>query len=156
MLASSGPSAQDEATNVYARIKTLESISSSYQKKLRNNTLRSTNSGLTLQLNNAANDLSSPLASIGVDTGKIPKDVTTAEASYKSAITDDFDEAVLNVQLDATYAREMAFQMATLNSMLLSTYDASSSDALKETLDSVYKQLAPFTTTLSEFSVDTD
>lgn len=154
MLASGGPSAQDEATNVYARIKTLESISSDYQKKLRNNSLRSTNSGLTLQLNNAASDLGSPLAGIGVDTGKLPKDVETAESNYKATITKEFDDAIMNVQLDATYAREMAFQMATLRSMLLSTYKASSSDALKETLDSVYKQLEPFTTELAEFSAD--
>ena len=154
MLVSSGPSAQDEATNVYARIKTLESISSEYQKKLRNNELRSLNSGLTLQLNNATSDLDSPLADIGVDTSKIAKDVTTSEANYKLKITDEFDDAILNVQLDGAYAREMAFQLATLNSMMLSAYKASSSSSFKEALDSVYKPLEPFTARFSEFSID--
>lgn len=154
MLTSSGPSAQTEATDVYVRLQTIESLSSSYQKKLRNNELRSVNSGLTLQLNNAINELQEPLATIGVDTSKIPEPVKAAEASYKSNITDEFEDAILNIQLDSVYAREMSFQLATLRVMMVSTYKASSSASLKESLQEVDGQLLPFVEKFSEFSSD--
>lgn len=153
-LMSSGPSAQNEATDVYVRLKTLESVSGDYQKKLRDNDLRSINSGLTLQLNNAINSLEEPLAAIEVDTGAIPKTVQAAEKSYKADIENEFDDAILNVQLDNVYAREISFQLATLRAMMVSTYKASSSASFKQSLEEVDAQLQPFVEKFADFTSD--
>ena len=154
MLASSGPSAQKEATDVYVRLKTIESISSSYQKKLRDNELRAMNSGLTLQLNNVISEIEAPLATINASTSKIPEEIKAAEAAYKSEITNEFEDALLNIQLDNVYAREMSFQLATLRAMMVSTYKASSSASFKESLDEIDSQLQPFVEKFSDFTSD--
>ncbi len=152
IIFSGGPSASDKATNVYLRLKTLQNLASQEQKTLRNNDLRAINSGLSLQLTNAISDMEAPLASLGVTPKKISKSQVATEKTYQTTLQSEFEDATLNVQLDNTYAREMSYQLETLHSMMLSTYKATNSKALKDSLNSTDKQLAPFIEKLSTFS----
>lgn len=152
LIFSSGPSAGDKAADVYLRLQTLESLTSDNKKELRNNDLRSINSGLNLQLSNVISDMEEPLSSVNVNPKTLSKTRKSEETTYKTTIQEGFDDAVLNVQLDSIYTREMSYQLATLRSMIQSTYRATNSKSLKEFLISADEQLAPFTDKLSAFS----
>ncbi|HTK39261.1 MAG TPA: hypothetical protein VL362_00165 [Patescibacteria group bacterium] len=151
MVFAGGPSAADKASSIYVRLQTLQSLANDNQKQLRNNDLRAINSGLSLQLTNAATALEEPLANIGVNTKKLPKSLQTKEATYKSNVQSQFDDAKLNVRLDSTYTREMTYQLESLHAMLQSAYKATSSKSLKDYLKTTDAQLAPFIDKLSSF-----
>ncbi len=154
MMFSGGPSAADKATNVYLRLQTLESLATDNQKALRNNDLRSLNSGLGLQFTNALSDMSDSLTALKIDTKKISKTAQADEDAYKAALQTEFDDAKLNVQLDSVYTREMTYQIATLRTMMQSVTKASSNKTLSSFVSSTDEKLAPFEDNFSGFSAN--
>lgn len=146
-----GPSAKDKAEDVYLRLQTLESLASDNRKALRSNDLRAKNSGLSLQLANTITEMEEVLSGIDIKVDKINKSRKDKEKEFKETIQKEFDDAELNVQLDGTYTRVISYQLATLRTMMKSTYELSNSKSLKEFLVTADGQIAPFDEQFSEF-----
>lgn len=151
MILTAGPSGADRASDVYLRLETLKELSQSQQENLRDNELRAINSGLSLQLTNTLASATEPLAAVGVDTEAIDERARAQEEAYKQALIEQFEDAALNVQLDATYSREMAFQLETLRALLESAYRQSNSERLRTFLDETARDLYPFNEKFSNF-----
>ncbi len=142
MFSSGGSSGVTKAANFSLRLQTLQKIADTQQRQLRDNDLRSTNAAFSLYVSNTLRDINEPLTKIGVDPKKLSKDVTSKEAAYASAINAKFEEAKLNVILDRTYAREMAYQIGVLRNMLSSLYKSTNSNSLKAALGTSDPSLA--------------
>lgn len=151
MILTAGPSGADRASEVYLRLETLQEISGSQQEELRDNELRAINSGLRLQLTNTLSAATTPLAAVGVDPEEIDERAIAKEEAYKQELVEQFEDAALNVQLDATYSREMAFQLETLRALLDSAYRQSNNERVREFLDQTAKDLWPFNEKFSNF-----
>lgn len=152
MFGGSGSSTLTKSTDVYLRLQTLQKIATTEQRQLRDNDLRSTNVAFSLYLSNTLRDINTPIKTIGVDATKIPKATTSKEAAYATEINKTFEEARLNVMLDRTYAREMAYQIEVLRNMMASLYKSTTSKSLKTALGTSDASLAQSAKSFEEFS----
>lgn len=152
VFGSSGSTPITKATDVYLRLQTLQKIASAQQRELRDNDLRSTNAAFSLYLSNTLRDINEPITKLGIQPEKIPKTTISKEAAYTTEINTKFEEAKLNVMLDRTYAREMAYQIGVLRNKITSLYKATTSTSLKTALGTSDASLAQSAKSFEEFS----
>ncbi len=126
---------------LYARLTTTETIATAAQTKLKSSELRSLNSNLKIYLANTNRDVADPLLAAGINVSKISKTVTDAESP--DAINARLEDARLNAVYDRTYAREMAYQLDTLITLMKQIYKSTSSTKLKEFLQATFDSLEP-------------
>lgn len=126
---------------LYARLTTTETIATAAQTKLKSSELRSLNSNLKIYLANTNRDVADPLLAAGIDVKKISKTVTAAESPDE--INARLEDARLNAVYDRTYAREMAYQLDTLITLMKQIYKSTSSTKLKEFLQATFDSLEP-------------
>lgn len=101
----SGPS----PISLAARLKKLETLSNSYDDKLRSISLRDANSSLKAVLITANNSIAAPLQAHSVDPKKQADEIAALDPTTE--IEAKLEDAYLNSLLDAAYAREMTFQL---------------------------------------------
>lgn len=147
----SQPSTSARLTSLYARLQTLQSVASTEQRNLKDNTLRTTNSSLSLLLTNSLRDIGSKLQN-GSQSVQLPASVTASEKSYLAKLTGEFTDAKLNVELDSTYAREMAYQLSLVHTMMKSLYASADTTSLKTLLSTTNDNLTPIQQAFSSFS----
>lgn len=135
IFSSSGTSSIDRVAGLNLRLATLQKIADTQQRSLRDNDLRSTNAAFSLYLSNTARDMKDPVAALGITEKSISKKLTTTESTLSTDINTEFEEAKLNVMLDRTYAREMAYQVGVLRNMMASVYKNTTNKKLKATLE---------------------
>lgn len=133
-----------------ARLTTLQAISTKAQTKLKSNSLRATNSSMTLLLTNVNRDITAPLKLNGVDTSNLDKTIVASEDG--SALTQKLEDARLNAIYDQTYAREMAYQLETVTALLKEIYTSTNSASLKTFLNTTNNNLLPITKQFSDFN----
>ena len=146
------PSTSEQVTNLYARLTTLQTITSTEQRDLKDTQLRATNSSLSLLLTNSIRDIGKTLTTGSSTSVKIPQTLTDSEKAYAQKLTDKFTDAKLNVELDSTYAREMAYQLNLAHTMMKSLYNGTSSQSTKTLLQQTSDTLTPLQQTFSDFS----
>lgn len=129
------PSAVDKAAALNVRLTSLQQLASASQQTLRDNDLRSTNAAFSLYLSNTLRDINDPVTAMGANAESVVKPITATEASYIEDIKTKFEEAKLNVMFDRTYAREMAYQIGVLGTMMTGVYKATTSASLKKALE---------------------
>lgn len=151
LLLSGRPTSLDNASALSARMETLAKLSKDQHKNLRDNELRTTNTAYTLFLSNAVSDLSAPLEAAGIKK-ETTKAITASETAFATELTAKFEDARLNVVLDRTYAREMAYQLDIIEAMMRSIYGSTSSQQLQSYLDTANKNLAPIAQDFDEFA----
>lgn len=152
MLLSGGSSnTLNKANELNARIETLTKISKDQHKHLRDNSLRATNTAFTLFLSNASSDLEAPLKAAGIEK-KVTNSIKASEKTYESKLTADFEDARLNVVLDRTYARQMAYELDIINSMMRSIYNSTSNTELRGYLDNANNNLTPIAEDFRKFA----
>lgn len=152
MFGGSGNSQTEKVTQIYLRTQTLQKIADTEQRQLRDNDLRSTNAAFSLYLSNLLRDMKDPMDKLKIVTEKIPKTLTAKETALTTEVNAKFEEARLNVVLDRTYAREMAYQISILRSMMASLYKATGNQSLKTILGTSDPSLAQTAKSLSDFS----
>ncbi|MDB5161951.1 MAG: hypothetical protein JWM52_459 [Candidatus Saccharibacteria bacterium] len=133
-----------------ARLTTTETIATAAQSNLKSSELRSLNSNLKIYLTNTNRDVAAPLLAAGVDVKKLSKTITTAEAP--DAINARLEDARLNAIYDRTYAREMAYQLDTLITLMKQIYKSTSSTKLKEFLQATFDSLEPTQKSFEDFN----
>jgi hypothetical protein len=147
-----GQTGGDKARAIYLRLETLQEIREDQQDYLQSNELRAYNGTLGLFLTNALSDIETPLTALDINTKKLPKDVEAAESAYQSELSEKLTDARLNVKLDDVYAREMAFELATLRSQMKSLYQSTNSKSMKTFLEQTDDNIAPIVEKFTAFS----
>jgi len=128
---------QDSAPNanpsqVAARVNKLLTISKKYNNKFRSTSLQTTNSSLVAVLTTADASMGEALQTTGINYKEKQKDILALDPSEK--LEKKLDEALLNTQLDITYAHEMNVQITDTINMMKKVYKSTKSKKMREWL----------------------
>jgi predicted outer membrane protein len=137
-----------------ARLTATETIAVDAQTNLKSSKLRSLNSNLKLYMTNTNRDIAAPLLTAGVSAAKIDKSIIASESTAELASR--LEDARLNGVYDATYAREMTYQLGTLLTLMNQIYGSSSNAELKTFLKTSYDNLKPTQESFANYSRASD
>lgn len=154
LLSSNQPATPtDKIVALQLRLETLQSIQKANHRNLRDNTLRSTSSASALYFTNTLRDLDSAISTAGIDMKKaLTKERSATEKTYGTELSDKLAEAKLNVHLDSTYAREMAYELRLVSATLASLERGTKSKSLREFTANSQKNLTPLIDNYEKFS----
>ena len=119
-------------SQVAARVNKLLTISKKYNNKFRSTSLQTTNSSLVAVLTTANTSMSEALQTTGINYKEKQKDILALDPSEK--LEKKLDEALLNTQLDITYAHEMNVQITDTINMMKKAYKSTKSKKMREWL----------------------
>ena len=119
-------------SQVAARVNKLLTISKKYNNKFRSTSLQTTNSSLVAVLTTADASMSEALQATGINYKEKQKDIIALDPSEK--LEKKLDEALLNAQLDITYAHEMNVQITDTINMMKKVYKSTKSKKMREWL----------------------
>lgn len=128
---------QDSMSNanpsqVASRVNKLLTISKKYNNKFRSTSLQTTNSSLVAVLTTADASMGEALQTTGINYKEKQKDILALDPSEK--LEKKLDEALLNTQLDITYAHEMNVQITDTINMMKKVYKSTRSKKMREWL----------------------
>ena len=128
---------QDSMSNaspsqVASRVNKLLTISKKYNNKFRSTSLQTTNSSLVAVLTTADASMGEALQTTGINYKEKQKDILALDPSEK--LEKKLDEALLNTQLDITYAHEMNVQITDTINMMKKVYKSTKSKKMREWL----------------------
>ena len=119
-------------SQVASRVNKLLTISKKYNNKFRSTSLQTTNSSLVAVLTTADASMGEALQSAGINYKEKQKDILALDPSEK--LEKKLDEALLNTQLDITYAHEMNVQITDTINMMKKVYKSTKSKKMREWL----------------------
>lgn len=152
MMLNTQPSTGDDALALQQRLSSLQSIAVKEHRYLRSSDLRSTNSSYQLFLTNSLTSIEEPLTNLGVNSKKVSKSMAAKESAYQSKLSDKLEDARLNAVLDRTYARDMAYELGVVRSMMKTLYAKTKSKSTKAFLETSDANLTPIAKRFAEFS----
>ncbi|MDK2899168.1 MAG: hypothetical protein PWQ10_355 [Patescibacteria group bacterium] len=133
-----------------ARLITTNSIAEDASSNLKNTKLRATNGNLKIYLTNTIRDIEPILTSENVKIKSLDKNITASEISQNTI--DTLEDARLNAIYDRTYAREMAYKLDTVLTLIDQINDATNNKTIKEFLNNSYVNLVPIQKELADFN----
>lgn len=133
-----------------ARLDATATVVSEAQDTLKSSQLRSLNSSLNLYLTDITSDIATPLQSAGINIDKIDDKIISQESP--AALTERLEDARLNAIYDRTYAREMAYQLDTLITLMKEIIASTGNSELKTFLESTYPKLEPTQNAFADFN----
>ena len=119
-------------SQVASRVNKLLTISKKYNNKFRSTNLQTTNSSLVAVLTTADASMGEALQSAGINYKEKQKEILALDSSEK--LEKKLDEALLNTQLDVTYAHEMNVQITDTINMMKKVYKSTKSKKMREWL----------------------
>ena len=119
-------------SQVASRVNKLLTISKKYNNKFRSTSLQTTNSSLVAVLTTADASMGEALQATGINDKEKQKDILALDPSEK--LEKKLDEALLNTQLDITYAHEMNVQITDTINMIKKVYKSTKSKKMREWL----------------------
>ena len=119
-------------SQVASRVNKLLTISKKYNNKFRSTSLQTTNSSLVAVLTTADASMGEALQSAGINYKEKQKDILALDPSER--LEKKLDEALLNAQLDITYAHEMNVQITDTINMMKKVYKSTKSKKMREWL----------------------
>jgi hypothetical protein len=143
-------SKKDPLEHLAARLNATQVVVDNAQINLKSSELRSLNSNLKLYMTNTNRDIAAPFLAVGINTAKPNKNIVAAEAT--TALSARLEDARLNAVFDRTYAREMAYQLGTIMTLINQDYKATSNAQLRTFLKSAYDNLKPTQQSFADFT----
>ena len=146
------PDFSRQAKTVQARLATLQSISKTQQKNLKENDISSMNATLSTSLGSMDASLTQLLKTKGIKPStSTTSEVAKAEKIYSEKLANKFNDAYLTGTLDRSYATEMVYQLTILKSQMQKLKTVSNSKSVGDfyttnsaTLDFAIKQFSEF------------
>jgi len=136
-----------------ARLVSTQTIADGATTNLQSSQLRALNSDLKIYLTNTIRDLGVILkSSDNINIKQLDKKVVAAEANTQ--MTSNLEDARLNGIYDRTYAREMAYQLDTILTLMLQINNNSNSKSLKSFLTDARTNLEPTQKLFEDFNAD--
>lgn len=148
-LNSGGPSPTQRLTNFIYRVNALQALAKESPENITDSKLLSNNAQMSTILAGISQEGTQQV----IATGKkeLPKEPKNSPIAAEYAeINTRLDEARLNVIFDRTYAREVAYQLRTLRSELI-TLQKSAKSSLKEYLQTADQNLEPLEKQFADF-----
>lgn len=133
-----------------ARLNSTIDIADEADSNLKSSKLRADNSNLKLFLTNTIRDIEPILASDNIDIDKLSESAVTAESNESIMAT--LEDARLNAVYDQTYAREMAYKLETILSLMKQIYSSTKDEDLRELLENTYTNLEPTQESFAAFN----
>lgn len=150
MVLGSGNKPTNASQTLAARLQMLETVAEKSQKNIKSSTLRGINSNLNIFLASANRDIVTPLTNAGIDVKALDKSIVAQENGAK--LTASLEDARLNADFDNTYAREMSFQLATVDALMDEIYSKTNSKTMKTFLVDTNDNLQPIKKQLDQFN----
>lgn len=133
-----------------ARLQSTEKIVGDAQTKISSSQLGAINSNLHIYLTGANLDIIAPLAKEGISTTKLDKNLIASEAG--TAMINRLEDARLNAVYDRTYAREMAYQLQTILTLMHQILVSTNNKDLKSFLTNASTNLSPTQKQFAQFN----
>lgn len=140
-------------TQLAARLIGTETIAADASTKLKSSSLRALNSNLKIYLTNTNQGIIEPLKKDGIDATKLDKSILSDEAG--ADITTRLEDARLNAVYDRTYAREMAYRLSTILTLMAKIENSTSNKTLKTFLTEAVTNLEPTQKQFADFNQTT-
>ncbi|MDR1032489.1 MAG: hypothetical protein LBL84_00565 [Candidatus Nomurabacteria bacterium] len=150
---SSGKSPKANSETLYLRVSNLQKTADKFHKHLKSSSLRAINATYRTQLTSVAQELSGQLPKLDIKTDKIDKKVKADETTRIDKINQELEDARLNVQLDRNYAKEMAYQIELVVS-LMQKIEKSAKKDYKTMIESTLPKLESMANQFSKFTDD--
>lgn len=150
----SGGGTKKQLQQLAARLQGTQTIVSAADSDIKDSQLRALNSNLDIYLTNTNRDIAAPLLKDGIDVTKLDKTLLASESG--ADITARLEDARLNAVYDSTYAREMAYKLATIVSLMRQINNSTHNQDLKTFLVSAYTNLLPTQNAFDSFTAATD
>ncbi len=133
------------------RLDTLQPVAKNTHKNLKNGKLIAINSNYQIWLVNVNKDAYDLLAQAEVKKTDMDKKVKAAESAKKTELTEKFNDARLNANLDRVYSREMAYQADLLLTMYTQMSKQSEAKAIRDYAKTAISNLTPIQKSFAEF-----
>jgi hypothetical protein len=147
------PSGTKLTERLAARLTITESTIESSATNIKSSQLRGLNSSLKIYLTNTIRDITPILKSENVDINKLSKNTTSIESD--ADLLAGLEDARLNAMFDRTYAREIAYKLATILTLMRKIDNSAGSSALKAFLDDAITSLEPIQKGFANFNLAT-
>ncbi|MEI6053893.1 MAG: hypothetical protein WCQ49_00815 [Candidatus Saccharibacteria bacterium] len=133
-----------------AKLLATEEILTDVTPKIKTSQLRTYNGNLKIYLTNTIRDITPLLAKEKIDINKLSQKILDTESS--TDVLTRLENARLNAVYDRTYAREMAYQLDTIVSLMTKIQKSTKSSSLKLFLEDAIKNLVPTQKQFAEFN----
>lgn len=140
-IATSGQSSP--AQQLALRLSSNQKIADAAQTDLKSSELRGLNSNLRLFFTNTNRDIATPLLAVNVKVKQIDPALTATEKARSERVSTRLENGRLNAIYDRTYAREMAYELATLLSLMKQVYNQTNDPQLRKFLSTTSENLVP-------------
>ena len=142
VMASLSQSGQTNAnpTNFIARLEKLEAVGNANTNRLKSNPIRNINSSMVAVVASAKSAMVNPAAALKINIKNVQREYAKTDSPAK--LNQRLDDAYLNNQLDATYAREMTFELKSTIIMMQQLEKSSSLKSFKDLLQKYSKDFA--------------
>ncbi len=137
-----------------ARLVATEQVTEDAAEKIKNNKLRAINSNLKLNLLNMIKNIDVPLAEQKLSVEKLNKKISESESNTDMLAV--LENARLNAVYDQTYAREMAYKLSTILSLMKSVDKDTDSKSMKDFISDAYKNLEAIQQQFAQFDSSTN
>lgn len=146
-------SLSDKAVELNSRYTSIGSVANKYQKIIIDPKLRATNSQLTVFLANAKNNLNDTVAAqkIAVKNVTIPELVISNNKKRITALNETLNNAQINNTVDRIYAKEMAYELESIGSLLISLKNKSNNQTVQSYVTSTVDNLNVVHKSFTEF-----
>jgi hypothetical protein len=133
-----------------ARLVATGSITDGATSNIKSTQLRALNSNLKIYLTDAIRDIGPLLIDDDINIVKLDKKVVLAESSTEMLTT--LEDARLNAIYDRTYAREMAYKLDTILTLMRQIYGDTKNKDLKSFLGDKIENLEPTQKQFADFN----
>ncbi|MDB5166943.1 MAG: hypothetical protein JWN26_88 [Candidatus Saccharibacteria bacterium] len=144
-----GGGTKKQLEQLAARLQSTQTIVTAADSELNDSQLRALNSNLNIYLTNTNRDIAAPLLKDGIDVTKLDSSIVASESG--ADVTARLEDARLNAVYDSTYAREIAYRLATIVSLMRQINSSTSNQDLKTFLAGAYTNLQPTQKAFEDF-----
>jgi predicted outer membrane protein len=146
----SAPNINALSQQIVLRTKSLSEVAKESQKNIKNQSLSTANSGLTIQLSSSSTSLAKTFTDLGVKTEKASPEITAAESNEE--LLKKLEDARLSGTFDRVYSREMSYNLQMTLSLINDIHARTNNADLKKQLEESYKNIEPLQKQIAEFT----
>lgn len=143
IIAFSGKDKTADLQQTTVRVTNFVQLTKAEKAYIQSNKLSSTNSSFILLLTNAETDGTKLLGQAGVKKSQYDKKMVKSEKKITDDLTQKFEDARLNANLDSSYARTMAAETSKLISLFTTMSKKSGAKAIREYAKKLVVNLTP-------------
>ena len=154
IVAMQGKDKTEDLQQIVVRIENMQKVVSEVKPNLKSNNLNNTTTDLTLWMANAQRDGEDLLKTAGVKRTQYNKKMIAAESAATTELTDKFEDARLNANLDRVFASTMAGETDKLKILLNQMSKKSQAAKIREFGKKAAENLAVYQKSFADFKDD--